>query len=93
MVMAAGGIENARLLLASTADDARGLGNDRDLVGRFFMDHLSLETGLIVPAAQDLSVFDLYELPARRLNAGAARRADEGLPRVHGSTPCNGSAS
>jgi choline dehydrogenase-like flavoprotein len=70
VVMAAGGIENARLLLASTADGARGLGNDRDLVGRFFMDHLSLETGLIVPAAQDLSMFDLYELPARRLNAG-----------------------
>lgn len=38
-VLAAGGIENARILLAS--DDVRrnGVGNDRDLVGRFFMEH------------------------------------------------------
>ena len=34
VVLCAGGIENPRLLLAS------GLGNDRDLVGRFLMDHL-----------------------------------------------------
>lgn len=37
--VACGGIENARLLLASTRGAANGLGNDDDLVGRFFMDH------------------------------------------------------
>lgn len=39
VVLAAGGIENARLLLASTTVAKQGLGNDRGLVGRYLMDH------------------------------------------------------
>jgi choline dehydrogenase-like flavoprotein len=46
-VLAAGGIENARLLLASNATVAQGLGNTHDLVGRFFMEHPHLYTGLL----------------------------------------------
>jgi choline dehydrogenase-like flavoprotein len=38
-VLACGSIENARLLLASNSVVADGLGNGRDLVGRYFMDH------------------------------------------------------
>lgn len=38
-ILACGGIENARLLLASRATGANGLGNANDLVGRYFMDH------------------------------------------------------
>lgn len=44
-VLAAGGIENARLLLVSNKDRPAGLGNDNDLVGRFFMDHVQLFSG------------------------------------------------
>ncbi|WP_244847054.1 FAD-dependent oxidoreductase [Caballeronia sp. SL2Y3] len=38
-VLATGGIENARLLLSSNKVQAAGVGNQNDLVGRYFMDH------------------------------------------------------
>ena len=46
-VLAAGGIENARLLLLSNSVAHHGLGNDRGLVGRFFMDHPSAVLGTL----------------------------------------------
>lgn len=39
-VVCAGAIETARLLLASRNVCQQGLGNDQDLVGRYFQDHL-----------------------------------------------------
>ena len=40
-VLAAGGIENARLLLASRNQIAAGIGNHSDMVGRCYMSHLA----------------------------------------------------
>lgn len=45
VVVAAGGIETARLLLASRSVVPTGLGNDRDLVGRFYAEHPYCEVG------------------------------------------------
>ena len=39
IVLACGGIDNARLLLASNSRNPRGVGNDHDVVGRYLMDH------------------------------------------------------
>lgn len=39
-VLAAGGVENTRLLLASRGSRSIGVGNEHDMVGRFFSDHL-----------------------------------------------------
>ncbi|WP_375197088.1 FAD-dependent oxidoreductase [Sphingobium sp.] len=39
VILATGGIENARILLASRSVSDEGLGNDQSLVGRFFMEH------------------------------------------------------
>lgn len=50
-VLACGGIENPRLLLASNAIEKHGLGNSRGLVGRFFMEHRG---GVLAMAATEL---------------------------------------
>lgn len=47
VVIAAGGIETARLLLASDEVRAGGLGNGNDLVGRYYQCHLEGELGAI----------------------------------------------
>ncbi|MSP02278.1 MAG: GMC family oxidoreductase [Acetobacteraceae bacterium] len=39
VVLATGGLENARLLLLSNGIQSAGLGNTNDLVGRYFMEH------------------------------------------------------
>ncbi|MGB8765134.1 MAG: GMC family oxidoreductase [Burkholderiales bacterium] len=48
-VLAAGGIENARLLLASNKIQLNGIGNQHDVVGRYFMDHPRIYWGKITP--------------------------------------------
>jgi choline dehydrogenase-like flavoprotein len=44
-VLCAGGIETARLLLANRKQRPNGIGNEHDLVGRFFQDHPSAMVG------------------------------------------------
>src|SRR6185436_19622551 len=48
-VLATGGIDNPRLLLASNTHTPRGLGNDNDLVGRYFAEHMQLDTASVFP--------------------------------------------
>lgn len=50
-VLAGGGIENARLLLASRSRHAAGLGNHHDQVGRHFMEHPHYMVGVVVPSS------------------------------------------
>lgn len=50
-VLAVGGIENPRLLLASNRVRTAGLGNAHDLVGRYFMEHPHLATGYFLPSS------------------------------------------
>lgn len=48
-VLAAGGIENPRLLLASTGRFPAGVGNGEDLVGRYFLEHPRFIGATFVP--------------------------------------------
>lgn len=60
IILACCAIQNARLLLSSNEQTAKGLGNDNDLVGRHFMEHLEMNTAdLYLPKASSL---DLYRL-------------------------------
>lgn len=47
-VIACGGIENARLMLASNSQNAAGVGNANNLVGRFYMDHPSGNAAFVI---------------------------------------------
>jgi len=50
-LLAAGGIENPRILLASNSAASAGIGNSYDQVGRFFMEHPHARGGRIVGRA------------------------------------------
>lgn len=64
-VVATGGIESARLLLASDDVNPAGVGNENDLVGRNFCEHLVLPAGFatVTPTVDDLSLYGTTELP------------------------------
>ena len=73
-ILAAGGIENARILLASNQVVSEGVGNQNDLVGRYFMEHLSVNFGLMTPAYKDLAYYNFFEVPGKRINPKAERQ-------------------
>jgi choline dehydrogenase-like flavoprotein len=80
VVLAAGGVENPRLLLLSRGVHGRGLGNERDLVGRFFAERLSARTGYIVPTTPQLvaraGLYDVHAAAAGVHVQGALRVRD-----------------
>lgn len=55
VILAAGGIENARLLLASNHQQPAGIGNQHDVVGRYFMEHPVVSLGHVVQSRHILS--------------------------------------
>lgn len=54
VVLATGGIDNPRLLLACRNRWPNGLGNANDLVGRFFMERLTARAAVLIPAEPHL---------------------------------------
>jgi choline dehydrogenase-like flavoprotein len=62
-ILAAGAIENARLLLMSNQNQKAGLGNHNDVVGRFFMDHPLIRCGMLFPKSRKIfNSMALYDL-------------------------------
>lgn len=56
VVLACGGIENARLLLASNSVHPSGIGNLHDAVGRFHMEHPIRSVGILPVASRSRDV-------------------------------------
>lgn len=53
-VLAMGALETPRLLLISNKRQSTGLGNQHDLVGRYFMEHPHLWSGVFIPSNPDI---------------------------------------
>lgn len=91
-VLATGGLETTRLLLANRSVHRQGIGNDHDQVGRYYMCHIAGSAGRFVPRRAD-AVWHGYDRSAggiycrRRLalTAGAQRRWQVGnfIARLH----------
>ncbi|XSG85482.1 MAG: FAD-dependent oxidoreductase [Methylohalobius sp. ZOD2] len=75
-VLATGGIENARLLLASNDVETNGIGNRFDQVGRYFMEHPHGRAGILEPRRG----FALWAAFQRRFHAGRCATAPVLLP-------------
>ncbi len=70
-VLSSGGIENARLLLLSDEPRKNGLGNDHDVVGRYYSEHPAMGiAGEFVPSIKFLRPEFFFDLNPER-NAAA----------------------
>ena len=84
--LCAGGIENARLLLAASSQEPRGIGNRHDLVGRFFNEHPTFTVGDVLyeatvpPGVEFYAPTPGFMAEAGVLNAGLRLYADEPPP-------------
>lgn len=92
-VLACGGIENARLLLASRGTSKQGIGNDHDLVGRCFMDHPYVFPGYYQPADsrfdRSFYVIEGYEQAGSEQRMHAALTLNERVLREEGLNGCS----
>jgi len=62
-ILAMGALEIPRLLLISNKRQSAGLGNQHDLVGRYFMEHPHLWSGAFIPSSPDiLNSIGLYRV-------------------------------
>ncbi len=68
-ILAAGGIETPRLLLASNRFQPAGVGNQNDVVGRYFMDHPRLRSGEIVfrDPQNNSRIYDMHSTFIRKM--------------------------
>jgi choline dehydrogenase-like flavoprotein len=61
-IVATGGFANPQLLLASNQTHSHGIGNQHDVVGRYFMEHPHIHTGCFYPFDRSMaSQMELYQ--------------------------------
>jgi choline dehydrogenase-like flavoprotein len=87
-VLAAGGLETARLLLASRDVAPAGIGNEHDVVGRYYMCHVAGNVGTLALHGTAQEVRHGYELTPegvycrRRLSLAPEQQRQHGLANV-----------
>jgi len=86
VVIATGGIENARLLL--TSDRGRGIGNTHGLVGRYFAERLSFFAGYVdLTDGTSIEDLDLFHRPGLS-EIGGGLRVSDSVQREEGFLNC-----
>jgi len=59
-ILACSTVQNARILLSCNKQAPNGLGNDHDLVGRYFMEHMQIKSAwLFLPAPDPLKLYTI----------------------------------
>lgn len=87
-ILACCSLQNARLLLASNQIARNGLGNDKDLVGRYFMEHLEVNSAdlfLTAEAAMQLYLWEFFTTKMRAELAVTEKKQEE-LQILNGTT-------
>jgi choline dehydrogenase-like flavoprotein len=74
-VLASCAIQNSRLLLANNKQAPKGIGNDNDLVGRYFMEHPEIKSGELW--LNEISPLRFYEQGNNKIRAELAMTADK----------------
>jgi choline dehydrogenase-like flavoprotein len=84
-VLATGGLETARLLLASRNTTPAGIGNEHDVVGRYYMCHIAGNVGTLEVRGSPTDVRHDYEITPegiyarRRLGIAGQAQREHGL--------------
>ncbi len=76
-IVACGAIQNARLLLASNQQATKGIGNNNDLVGRYFMEHLEIKSSELWLAESDLLKLYMWDFGKTKARAELAITAQQ----------------
>lgn len=77
-VLAAGGLENPRLLLSANRQLPNGVGNGSDRVGRYFLEHPRFVGAVIAPFTDDLDLrfYEAHDVGRARITGYLSLRAD-----------------
>ena len=62
-ILCCAGIQNARLLLASNKQSYKGLGNNHNLVGKYFMEHLEIKSAELWLKKENALKFYMFNAP------------------------------
>jgi choline dehydrogenase-like flavoprotein len=82
-VLACSTIQNARLMLASNRTVRGGVGNGNDLVGRFFMEHLEMPSGVLATLGRTPPSTRMYEWAFGRTKARGELAISAEMQRTH----------
>ncbi|HUR90641.1 MAG TPA: GMC family oxidoreductase [Ramlibacter sp.] len=83
-VLATGGLESARLLLAANDVAPAGIGNEHDVVGRYYMCHIAGNVGSLVVDGPTSNVRHGYEISPEGIYCRRRISVREDMQRRHG---------